>query len=112
MDDFPDNEKAALLEDFARGIGEIDGALDAVAEAKLLCQPHGHAVDRDDAPIAPDFVDNVAAIVRFDLFLDGGHDFRSAEVDLVTGSGAAGDEVCAHRLMSPKETPSQLVRRA
>src|ERR1044071_7660117 len=102
MDDLPDNEQAALLEDFARGIGEIDGPLDAVTEAKLLCQPHRYPVDRDNAPTATDLVDNVAAIVGFDLFLDGSHHFRGAEVDLVTGSSAAGDEVCAHRLMSSK----------
>src|SRR5947207_10661904 len=36
VNDFADNEEAAVLKNFAGGIGEIDGALDAVAESKLL----------------------------------------------------------------------------
>ena len=96
MNDLADDEKAAILENLARGVGEIDRALDAVTKTKLLGQPHGQVADRDDPAVAPDLFDDVAAVMRLDLFLHCRHDLRGAEVDFVARSGAAGDEVRAH----------------
>ena len=45
MNDLADDEEPAILENLARGVGEIDRALDAVAKAELLRQPHGHVAD-------------------------------------------------------------------
>ena len=40
VDNLADNIEPAILKNFARSIGQIDGAFDAVAKAKLLGQPH------------------------------------------------------------------------
>ena len=40
MNNFSHNEQAAILENLARGVRQIDRALDAVAETKLLRQAH------------------------------------------------------------------------
>ena len=45
MNDLADDEEAAILENLARGVGEIDRALDAVTKSKLLRQPHRHVAD-------------------------------------------------------------------
>ena len=54
MNDFAEDEEAAVLENFARGIGEIDGALDAVTKAELLGQSHGHVTDGNDTAVGAD----------------------------------------------------------
>ena len=40
VNDFADNKKAAIFEDFARGVSEVDRALHPIAKTKLLCQTH------------------------------------------------------------------------
>ena len=40
VDDFPDEENPVLRENPARGVGQVDGPLHAVAEAELLRQQH------------------------------------------------------------------------
>ena len=71
------------LKTFPRGVSEIDRALDAVAKAELLRQPHRDVADGQDAAVAPDLVDDVAAVVRFDLLLHSRHHLRRAEVHLL-----------------------------
>src|SRR5205085_951277 len=44
----------------------------------------------------PNFVDDVAAIMRLDLLLHGGHHLRRAQVYFLARRRAAGDEVGGH----------------
>src|ERR1051326_2838492 len=112
MDDFANDEEATILENFARGVGEIDRALDAVTKTKLLGQSQHQVAGRDDSAVPADLVDDVAAIMRLDLFLNAGHYLRSTEVEFVARSRAAGDEVRAHPPMSPSAGDPQLVSRS
>lgn len=96
MNDFADNEEAAILENFAGCISEIDCALDPVTETKLLGQPDGDVADRNDSAAPADHVDDVASIMRLDLFLNRGHYLRGAEIDLVARGRPAGNKVGAH----------------
>ena len=96
MNDLAENEKPAILENLARGIGEIDRALDAVTKAELLRQPHGHVANREDAAGAADLVHDVAAIMRLDLLLHRRHHFRRAQVHFLARGRAAGDKISAH----------------
>src|SRR5207249_10180650 len=63
VNDFADDEEAAVLKNFARGVGEIDGALDAVAESKLLGQPHRHITNGNDAAVTANSIDHIAAVM-------------------------------------------------
>ena len=49
VNDFADNKKTAIFKDFARGIRQIDRALDPVAKTKLLRQAHGRVAHGDDS---------------------------------------------------------------
>ena len=100
MNDLADDEEPAILENFARRIGEIDRALDAVTKTELLRQPHRRVAHGDDAAGAPDFVDDVAAVMRLDLFLHGRHHLRRAQVHFLARRCAAGDQIRAHILLS------------
>ena len=50
VNDFAEDKEPAVLENFARGIGQIDRALDAVTKAKLLRQSHSHVANANDSP--------------------------------------------------------------
>ena len=63
MNNFADNEQAAILENLARGVCEIDRAFDAVAETKLLRQAHCGISHGNDSAGAPHLFDNIAAVV-------------------------------------------------
>ena len=96
VNDLADDEEPAIFENFARGVGEIDGALDAVTKTKLLGQPHGRVAHRNNSALPPHFIDNVAAIMRLDLLLHRRHHVGRAQVYLLARRRAAGDEVRAH----------------
>src|SRR6266852_2297004 len=96
MNNFPNNEKPAIFENLVRCVREVDGALDAVAETKLLGQAHGGVPDGNHSADAADFFDNITAIVRLDLLLHGRHHVRRAQVHFLAGSCAAGNQVRAH----------------
>src|SRR5437764_15277127 len=63
VNDFADDEEAAVRENFAGGVGEIDGALDTVTKSKLLRQSHGHITDGNDAAVASNPIDHIAAVM-------------------------------------------------
>ena len=91
VNDLADDEEPAILENLARRVSQIDRALDAVAKAELLRQPHRDIAARQNAAGAPDLVHDVAAVMRFDLLLHGGHYFRRAQVHLLARRRAAGN---------------------
>ena len=96
MDNLANDKKPAIFEDLARGISEIDGALDPVTEAKLFRQTHGCIAHGNDSASAAHFLDNVAAIMGLDLLLHRRHHIRCAEVDFLASGGAAGNQIRAH----------------
>src|SRR5437868_15351922 len=89
MNDFSHNEQPAIFENLASSIGQIDRALHAVTEAKLLGQSHSGVSNRNDSAGAPDFFDDVAAIVRLDLLLHRRHYVGSTQVHFLARSRAA-----------------------
>jgi hypothetical protein len=96
MNDFADYKKLAIFENFSRRIGEINRALDSVAETKLLRQAHRCVTYRDDPTGAAHFVDDVATIVGFDLLLHGGHYIGRAQINLLARRRAARNQIRAH----------------
>ena len=99
MNDFADDKEPAIFEDFARGISEIDRALDPVTKTKLFRKTHGGIAHGNHPPSPAHFFDNITAIVRFDLLLNGGHDIWRAEVYLLARGCAAGNQIRAHILI-------------
>ena len=97
MNDFANDKETAILKNFARGIGEIYGALDSVAKSKLFCQAHSDVADRDNPAIASHPINDIAAIMRFHLFLHRRHYVGRAQVNFFPGSRAAGYQICAHK---------------
>ena len=63
MNNFSHNEQTAILENLARGVRQIDRALNAVTKAKLLCQTHCRISHGNDSAGAPDLFDDIAAVV-------------------------------------------------
>ena len=63
VDNFPNDVEPAILKNFARSVGQIDGAFDAVTKAELLSQPHCDVAHRNKTAVAPNFVHDVAAIM-------------------------------------------------
>jgi len=96
VNDFADNKEAAIFKDFPRGIGQIDRALDAVTKAKLFGQPHGCVAHGNHSTRATHFIDNVAAVMRLDLFLHRRHHVGCAQVNLLACRRAAGNKIRAH----------------
>ena len=96
MNNFADDEKRAIFENFARGISEIDRALDAITKTKLFCQPHRRIADRNHSTGTADFFDDITTIVRFDLLLHGSHDIRRAQIHFLARGCPAGNQVRAH----------------
>src|SRR3954452_15123330 len=101
MNYFSHDEETTILEDFPRSIGQVDGALDAVAEAELLRQANGGLTDGNDAASASNFVHDIAPVVRFDLLLHGRHDVGRTQIDLLARRGAAGNKIRAHGMAAP-----------
>src|SRR6266478_4958072 len=99
VNDFADDKKPAIFEDFARGISEIDRALDPVTKTKLFRKTHGGIAHGNHPPSPAHFFDNITAIVRFDLLLNGSHHIRRAEVYLLARGCAAGNQIRAHTLI-------------
>src|SRR5213596_1497626 len=99
MNDFANDKEPAIFEDFARGISEIDRALDPVTKTKLFRKTHGGIAHGNHPPSPAHFFDNITAIVRFDLLLNGGHHIRRAEVYLLARGCAAGNQIRAHTLI-------------
>ena len=98
MNDLADNEEPAVLENFMRGVSEIDRALDAVTKSKLLRQSHRDIADADQTAAAPNLVHDLAEIVRLDLLLHRRHHVGRAQVYFFARRRAAGDQVRAHKL--------------
>src|SRR3954468_792207 len=101
MNYFSNDEEATILEDFARSIGQVDGALDPVAEAELLGQANSRLTDGNDAASAANFVHVIAPVVRFDLLLHARHHVGRTQIDLLARRGAAGDKMRAHGMAAP-----------
>ena len=96
MNDFADDEKPAILKNFARSISKIDCALHPVAKTELFRQAHGGIAHGNDSTRPAHLLDNVAPIVRFDLLLHRSHHIRRAEVHFLPRGCAAGNQICAH----------------
>ena len=98
VNDLADDKEPAIFKYFARGIGEIDRAFDTVAKTKLFRQPHGGVADRNHSARATYLIDDVAAVMRFDLFLHRGHNVRGAQINFLARRRAAGNKIRAHRI--------------
>ena len=96
VNDLPDNKQPAIFENFARSVSEINRALHAVAKTKLFRQAHRGVAHGYDSTRATYFLDNVTAVVRFDLFLHRGHHVGRAEINFLARRCAAGNEIRAH----------------
>src|SRR3954471_7415508 len=98
MNDLADDKELAFLEHFPGAVREIDGSLDAVTKTKLLGQPHRGVAGANDPALPANLVDDVAAVMRFDLFLHRRHDIRRAQIHFLARCGAAGNEVRAQNM--------------
>src|SRR5260370_31327973 len=99
MNDLADNKEPAISKDFARSVGEVDRTLDAVAKPELFRQAYGRVTNGKDSAGATNFLDNIAAVMRFDLFLHRGHDVRGAQINFLARRRAAGNKIRAHKIM-------------
>src|SRR6266567_4585581 len=93
VNDLADNEEPALFENFARGVSEIDRALDPVTKAELLGEANGGVADCNDPSGAMHFIHDVAAIMLLDLFLHRGHYVRRPQVYFLARRRSAGNEI-------------------
>ena len=96
VNDFADNKEPAILKNLARGIGEIDSALDPVAKAKLFREAHRGVAHGDDSTRATHLIDDVAPVMRLHLFLDRSHHVRGAQIDFLARCRAAGNKIRTH----------------
>src|SRR5262245_32580817 len=96
MNNFSHNEQAAILENLARGVRQIDRAFDTVAKTKLLREAHCRIPYGNHAAGPTDLFDDIAAVVRLDLLLHGRHHVGRTQVHFLAGSCAAGNQVRAH----------------
>ncbi len=85
VDDFAEKIDVVPGENLGGGVGHVDGALDAVAEAEGLGELDGEAVGREVRFGVAKIVHHRAAVVAFHLGLDEFHDLRGAEVDFSGG---------------------------
>ena len=91
VDDFAEQINGFVgREIFSRGVGEVNGALDAVAKAELLRELDREAVRGKHAAVGADALDQFAAIMREHLGLHGFQDVGPAEVDLFLRYGRFG----------------------
>src|SRR2546421_4136895 len=93
MNNLANNEEPLLLENFARGVSEIDRALDPVTKAELLGEANGSVANFNAPAGAMHFIDDVAAIMLFDLFLYRSHHVRRPQVHLLARRRSAGNEI-------------------
>src|SRR4051812_4711086 len=114
MNYFADDKKTAIIENFPRRIGQIDGAFDSVTKAELLSQANRGLTNRHDPARASNLVHDVAPIMRFDLLLHGRHDIGRTQVDLFSGRCAAGDKIRAHEIaaQAPRRPIAAILRSA
>jgi hypothetical protein len=98
MNNFSHNEKAAILENLAGSVCEIDRAFDAITEPKLLRQAHCRISHRNESAGASNFFDDIAPVMSLDLLLYGRHDVWGTQVHSLAGSCAAGNKVRAHKI--------------
>ena len=87
VDDFAEDVEAFALEDFGGGVSEVDGALDAVAEAELFGEFDGDSGGGEGASAGAEAVHDFAAVVGFDLGHHLGHHLRCSQVDPFGGGG-------------------------
>src|SRR5712692_654649 len=104
MNDFANNEEALIFKNLARGISEIDRALDAVAKPELFCEPHCSFTGSDDSSGTPNFVNDVAAIMRLHLFLHRGHYVGRAQIHFLPRRRPARNDICVHKIMRRSAT--------
>ena len=90
MDDFADEKEIAVGENFPCGVGEIDGAFDAVAKSELLGQADGDIAELGRAAGGAQLVDHRAVVMLLDGGLHGFHDLRGSEVDAFGRGGGHG----------------------
>ena len=83
MDDFAEQKNPPVRIRAPGGVGEIDRAFDAVAEAEFLRQLDGEVARGKHVAAGANALDQLAAIVREHLGLDSFHDVRSAQVDFL-----------------------------
>ena len=79
----PEDIDRLVGKDLAGGVGQVNGPLDAVAEAELLGELDGQVARRKHMPAGPNALDQVAAIMRQHLGLNRRHDIGTAEVDFL-----------------------------
>ena len=91
VNDFAQQINRGLRRDFgkmfARRVGEVNGALDAVTKAEFLCELDGQVAGGKHAAVGADALDQFAAIMRQHLGLHGLHDVGPAEIDFFRRSG-------------------------
>src|SRR5437667_12186471 len=97
VNDLADDEEPALFENFARGVSEVDRALNPVTKAELLGEADNGVANCNDPAGATHFVDDVAAIMLLKLLLHRRHHVRSTQVDLFARRSSAGVEGRAHK---------------
>ena len=91
VDDFAEQINGLVRgEIFPRGIGEVDRALDAVAETEFLRELDGEAVGGEHAAVGADAFDEFAAVVGEHLGLHGLENIGPAEVDFFLRGGRFG----------------------
>jgi hypothetical protein len=90
MNDFAKKENAIVREDAACGVGEVDSAFDAIAEAEITGESYHGLADLYDATACTDGINERAAIMLFDLSLHAFHHLRSADVDAAFDGGGGG----------------------
>ena len=110
MDNFTHNKQTAILENLARGVCEIDRALNAVAKAKLLCQADGGISHGNNSAGASNLFDDIASVMRLDLLLHGRHHVWRAQVHPLARSCAAGNQVRAHNIVAVIPSEAQCSR--
>src|SRR5215475_10835155 len=96
VNDLSNNKQPAIFEDLARRIREIDRALDAVTKTELLRKAYSGVADGNDSAGATNFFDNIAAIMRLDLFLHRRHHVWRTQVNFLARGCSAGNQIRAH----------------
>ena len=90
VDDLAEKENAAVRKDLVCRVGEVDGALDAVAKAEFLGEANDGAALLDHATVAAGKLDEFAAVMALNLRLDASHHVRCAEIDAALLAGSDG----------------------
>jgi hypothetical protein len=85
VNDFAKDVDRFVRVGFARGVSEIDGAFNAVTEAKFLREFDGNATGRNHAAASANAIDEFAAIMRQHLGLNGLHDIGPSQIDFLRG---------------------------